>query len=123
MHINILNKNRDRALYFENKMVLRYPVSIGFDEQLLNPGVYLIRRYKRDNPTPDILIGGFDEDVELQKVQSDLQGFLQNVGLKIKYLKSVSEFNCTDLANVYHSNPYTAFKSTGGKGLYTSHYR
>ena len=48
-------------------MVLRYPVSIGFDEQLLNPGVYLIRRYKRDNPTPDILIGGLDEDVELQK--------------------------------------------------------
>lgn len=81
-----------------------------------------MRRYKKDNPTPDILIGGLDEDVELQAVRRDLQGFLQKVGPKIKFLKSVSEFNCIDLANVYHSNPYTTFKSSGGKG-FRSHER
>ena len=112
LHTKVLEQNKDKAVYIEGYMSTRYPVSVVFDEQLLNPGVFLFKKSVPGRDKPQVFIGGLDKTVCLDDIKNDgLQVFLDKVGTELNFLKSVTEFQCLDLGNVFYSNAFTHFNS------------
>ena len=102
-HITIL-QNSVESLIIQFDGCLRYPVTLGIDDQEINPGTFedkekgLLQGLKRPLSVDDIKKIGIDN-------------VAQHIAHDNNFLTSVTEYRCTDLKGFMCSNAFTSFLS------------
>ena len=85
--------------------VLRYPITVGCDEQELNPGTFL-------NEDNDGYLHGLEEKMSADDIrQLGINNLATHIASNNKMVKGVREYRATDFRNIFCSNVLTEFVS------------
>ena len=100
-HLKILTKN-DESIAIKYSSVIRYPVTLGIDDQEINQGVFIHNGH----------IHGLGKKVSAMEIkQIGYENFSKYIAEENNFVSSVREYRLTDFKGKFCSNVFTSFEN------------
>lgn len=102
-HITVLQNCNESVLILYNGC-LRYPITLGIDDQEINPGTYVDEKKS--------ILQGLKRPLSVKDIKTiGVNNIAEHITLNNNFLTAVTEYHCTDLKGSMCSNAFTAFIS------------